>query len=133
MSQENVEIARRASRFWIERDTSRLYEVLDPGIVIDLSRNVFNPDVYRGYDGVKRYIEAVDEIWDRFEAEIEEIIDVGDSVVTSTRISGVGRGSGIPVDMHLFQVVTVRNGRVLQLTGGFRDRAEALEAAGLPD
>jgi hypothetical protein len=33
--------------------------------------------------------------------------------------------------MQLFQVVTLRDGRVLHLTGGYRNRAEALEAAGL--
>jgi len=133
MSQENVEIVRRASRFWIERDFSQMTELLDPEVVIDLSRNVFNPDVYRGYDGVKRYVQAVDEMWDKFEARIEEVIDAGDTVVTSTRISGVGRGSGVQADMQLFQVVTLRDGRVLQVTGGYRDRAEALEAAGLKD
>jgi ketosteroid isomerase-like protein len=133
MSQENVEIVRRASRFWIERDFSQMPELLDPEVVIDLSRNVFNPDVYRGYDGVKRYVQAVDEMWDKFEARIEEVIDAGDTVVTATRISGVGRGSGVQADMQLFQVVTLRDGRVLQVTGGYRDRAEALEAAGLSE
>jgi ketosteroid isomerase-like protein len=131
MSQQNVEVVRRANRFWIERDFSQISELLDPEVVIDLSRNVFNPDVYRGYDGVNRYVEAVDEMWDRFEAKIEEVIDAGDTVVTATRISGVGRGSGVQVEMQLFQVVILRDGRILQLTGGYRNRAEALEAAGL--
>ena len=133
MSQENVEIVRRAIGFWVERDFSQIPELLDPQVVIDLSRNVFNPAVYRGYDGVKRYLEAVDEMWDRFEAKIEEVIDVGDIVVTATRISGVGRGSGVQAEMQLFQVVTVRDGRVLHITGGYRNRAEALEAAGLEE
>jgi uncharacterized protein len=131
MSQENVEVVRRANRFWIERDFSRISELLDPEVVIDLSRNIFNPDVYRGYEGVKRYVEAVDEMWDGFEASIEEVIDAGDTVVTATRLSGVGRGSGVQVEMQMFQVVTLRDGRVLRVTGGYRDRGEALEAAGL--
>jgi ketosteroid isomerase-like protein len=133
MSQENVEVVRRAIGFWIERDFSQIPELLDPEVVIDLSRNVFNPAVYRGYDGVKRYVEAVDEIWDKFEAQLEEVIDAGDAVVTATRISGVGRGSGVQAEMQLFQVVTVRDGRVLHITGGYRDRNEALEAAGLQE
>ena len=82
---------------------------------------------------MKRYVEAVDEMWNKFEAEIEEVIDAGDTVVTATRISGVGRGSGVQVEMQLFQVLTVRDGRVLHVTGGYRDRAEALEAAGLKE
>ena len=35
--------------------------------------------------------------------------------------------------MQLFQVITLRDGRVLRMTGGYRDRAEALEAAGLKE
>jgi hypothetical protein len=64
MSQKNVEIVRRASRIFSERDFSKVPEVLDPEIVIDLSRNVFNPTVYHGYGGVRRFIGDVDEIWD---------------------------------------------------------------------
>jgi hypothetical protein len=60
-------------------------------------------------------------MWDQFEAEIEEVIDAGASVVTATRISGVGRGSGVQVEMQLFQVVTVPDGRVLNVTGGYRN------------
>jgi ketosteroid isomerase-like protein len=133
MSQENVELVRRCTQFWTERDFSLIPELLDPEVVIDLSRNVFNPDVYRGYEGVKRYVDVVDEMWDRFEAKIEDVIDTGENVVTATRMSGVGRGSGVEVEMQIFQVWTFREGRVLRLIGGYRDRAEALEAAGLSE
>ena len=33
--------------------------------------------------------------------------------------------------MHFFTLWTLRDGKVVRLTGGYRDRAEALEAAGL--
>jgi hypothetical protein len=78
-------------------------EIFDPDIVVDLSRNVFNPDVYRGYERVRRWVEVVDEMWDEFEAKIE------------------------------FGVFTVRNGRLVRYIGGYRDRREALEAAGLSE
>jgi ketosteroid isomerase-like protein len=133
MSEEDVEIVRRAIAAFNERDFSQVPEVFDPEIVIDLSGNIFNPDVYRGYDGVKRYVETIEEMWDRFEFEVEEVIPVGHAVITATRASGVGRGSGIPVDMRVFQVITLRGGRLLHMTGAFRDRAEAFEAAGLEE
>jgi hypothetical protein len=53
MSQENVEVARRCSEFWTSRDFAYLAEVADPEVVIDMSRNVFNPGVYRGLDGFR--------------------------------------------------------------------------------
>jgi ketosteroid isomerase-like protein len=131
MSEENVEIVHRASRMFSERDFSQVPELLDPEVVIDLSRNVFNPTVYSGYDGVTRFVADVDEMWDGVESEIEEVIDAGDTLVTETRMSGVWRVSGIRLDMQVFQVVTLRDGRVRQVTGGYRSRGEALEAAGL--
>jgi ketosteroid isomerase-like protein len=133
MSQENVEIVRRAAEFWTDRDFSPMAEIFDPEIVVDLSRNVFNPDVYRGYEGVRRWVEVVDEMWDEFEAKIEETIDAGDRVFSAARITGKGRGSGVEVSMRTFGVFTVRYGRLVRYVGGYRDRGEALEAAGLSE
>jgi ketosteroid isomerase-like protein len=131
MSQENVEIVRQCTEYWANRDFSAIIEILDPNAVLDLSRNVFNPDVYRGVEGFKRWVENVDEVWERFEAELEEIVDGADRVVSAVRMSGRGRGSGVEVDMRVFQVWHFREGKLVRLTGGYRDRAEALEAAGL--
>ena len=131
MSQENVEIVRRCTEYWASRDFSAIIEILDPNAVLDLSRNVFNPDVYRGVEGFRRWVLNVDEVWERFEAELEEIIDGDDHVVSAVRMSGRGRGSGVEVDMRVFQVWNFRGGKLVRLTGGYRDRAEALEAAGL--
>jgi ketosteroid isomerase-like protein len=132
MSQENVEIVRRCYGFLTDRDFSAVAELAHPDVVIDLSRNVFNPATYRGRDGVRRWIEGVDEIWDDFQLEPEELIDAGDIVFAAARISGTGRGSGVEAEMRIFAIWTLREGKVSRVTGGYRDRAEALEAAGLP-
>ena len=130
MSQKNVEMVRRCYEFWARRDYSMLPEVFDPDVVLDLSRNVFNPDVYRGHDGLRRYVQVVDEMWEDFDARPTAMIEVGDRIVTGSRISGRGRGSGVEVGMELFNVWTFRDGRVLEIVGGYREQAEALEAAG---
>jgi len=52
MSKENVEVVRRCNRFWGEGDLVQASELFDPEVVIDFSQNVFNPDVYRGYEGL---------------------------------------------------------------------------------
>jgi uncharacterized protein len=131
MCQANVGLVRRCYELWASRDVSAIPKVMDPEVVIDLSRNIFNPAVYRGHDGVRKYVEAVEEVWEEFEARPEEFIDGGDTVVTAIRISGRGGGSGVPVEMRLFNIWTFRERKVLRMTGGYRDRAEALEAAGL--
>lgn len=51
--------------------------------MLDLARNVFYPDVYRGREGIGRNVGEVDEMWERFDAEplefIEEAARGGDS------------------------------------------------------
>jgi ketosteroid isomerase-like protein len=81
MSEENAELVRRCYEFWARRDYSILPVLFDPDVVLDLSRNVFNPDVYRGHDGL-RYVEAVDEMWEEFDACPTELIEVGDRIIT---------------------------------------------------
>ena len=131
MSEENVRVVRRCYGFWVDRDFSALDEVASPEVVVDLSRNVFNPHVYRGFDGFRRLVEGIDEMWEDFEMSPEEFIDAGDRVVTAVRLSGRGRGSGADAVMRLFNVWEFREGKVVRLTGGFRTRSEALAHAGL--
>jgi ketosteroid isomerase-like protein len=61
MSQENVETVRRCLGFWAERDWSAAPELLDPDVEFDLSRNIFNPAVYRGVSGLQRLISGADD------------------------------------------------------------------------
>jgi ketosteroid isomerase-like protein len=131
MSQENVEIVRRLSGFWRDRDFSVIEDAVHPDVVFDVSRNVFNPGVHHGIDGFRRFTEQTDETWESFESTPEELIDAGDKVVVANRISGTGRSSGVEAEMLLFAVVAFHDGKVSRFTGGFRDRDEALEAAGL--
>ena len=133
MSQENVEIVQRCAESLDRREFPQLFEMLDPDVEIDLSRNVFNPDVYRGYSGVERWRDVIDDVWDDFHAMLDELIDAGDDVVTAATIQGKGKESGVDVRMQVFQVWTLRDSKVVRLVGGYRDRSEALEAVGLSE
>jgi ketosteroid isomerase-like protein len=131
MSQENVEIVRRFYAFWRDRDYSAIADLVDDDVIVDMSRNVFNPGVHFGLDGFRRVIEEVDEMWEDFQVTPVELIDAGDTVVVANRISGKGRQSGVEAEMILFGVCQFREGKVLRFTGGLRDRGEAFEVAGL--
>ena len=132
MSQENVEIVRRCLEFWIRRDWSAALDLLDPTVEFDLSRNVFNPAVYCGTSGIERMVSVVDDAWDEFRANADEFIDAGDQVVAAITITGKGPGSGVEVSMQLFHVWTLRRSKVVRMVS-YRDRPEALEAAGLSE
>jgi ketosteroid isomerase-like protein len=73
-------------------------------------------------------VDAFEDYW----AEATEFVDAGQHVVVGVRHRGRGKASGIEVDMPQFQVYTLRDGRIIRYRG-FRTRAEALGAAGIPD
>jgi ketosteroid isomerase-like protein len=98
-----------------------------------LSRNVFNPDVYHGHAEVERYVSAVEEVWDEFHVVPSEFFDGGDNVVTAVTLHGRGKGSGVNVKTELFNVWALRDSKIAHVVGGYRDRSEALKAAGLSD
>jgi ketosteroid isomerase-like protein len=118
-AQANLEFVRRCYGSWTNRDFSAIPEIAHPDL-----------GVYRSLDGFRRFVEQADEMSERFQIEPEEFIEAGANVVIAVRISGRGRGKVEP-EMRLFSIWTLREGKVMRVTGGYRDRGEALEAAGL--
>jgi hypothetical protein len=99
------------------------------------SPDLLPPDletVFYGHDGYLRlwryWLDAFEDIrWDP-----EEILDFGDRLLVTTKQRGHGSGSGVAVSEPVFQLFTFRRGLVIRQQD-FLNRAEALEAAGLPE
>ena len=54
------------------------------------------------------------EAFEQVDFAIEDVVEVGDNVVTTIWMSGRGRESGLLVDQRVSAVWTVRSGRVVQ-------------------
>lgn len=72
MSQENLEIITRLSEhlrasYAGGAATDGLLAFCAPGIRIDASRHVFNPDVYEGAAGLQRMVGDICDAWEGFE------------------------------------------------------------------
>jgi ketosteroid isomerase-like protein len=129
MSQENVEVVRRAVAAFNARDRDAL-SLCDPEIEL---RSPFEQRTYRGLEGVVRYGEDVDATMEDLHAEDIRFLDAGgDRVVALYRIVGRGAGSGVPVSMDIAALWQLRNGMLLK-GEIFLDQREALEAAGLSE
>ena len=127
MSQENVEVVRRA----LTARRSEFALLLDPAIRLDLSERVFNPAVYEGYEGVMRWRADVGDVWDSYRSEPEEFFDGDEVVVVFTRERGRAEGSGIEVDQHPTALLCrLRSARVSEIRR-YHDRERALRDAGL--
>ena len=134
MSQENVEIVRRLIALGEHAGepglTSPPVDLVAPDVEIDLSRRVFNPDTYRGFDGWVRLNDELREVWAEWHVTPERIVAVGDRVVSIEAVRGRGRGSGLETEARYASIWTFVNGRVTRVEVGF-DPDDALEAVGL--
>ena len=86
--------------------------------------------VYHGYDGVRELWGEAKRIFGEFRNVPEEIIPVGDCVLSYVCVEGVGARSGAAVQARIAHLFTFRAGRVLTVRS-FPDREEARRAAGL--
>jgi uncharacterized protein len=140
MSEENVEIVRRlfeVFRRGMERgdlaawfnseDLAGDFEWITPSGVLGFG-------TYRGREEFLEFMRTWTE--DEFEGwsiELERLIDAGDDrVVGLFHQRATGKGSGVPVELHMALVYELEDGRVIRFRN-FLDPAEALEAAGLSE
>jgi|SRR5690242_7523100 len=124
MSQENVEIARRAFEFEIY-GRGEAAAIFDPDVVL----NPVEEEPSYGLDAIRDNFEHWKGAWDGLEVTVEEFIDLGDRVLICAHHQGRGRGSGIEVDARFYEVYTLRDGKVVRVDE-FVERAEALAAGG---
>jgi ketosteroid isomerase-like protein len=86
--------------------------------------------VFRGREGVAQWRVMLQEAWDEWRIEPERFLDAGGRVVVFARLVGKGETSGVPFDLETTHVLTIHADRVASMHV-YRDRSDALEAAGL--
>ena len=126
MSQENVEVVREAWDGYSRGDYDRIAAFHDPHIVVV----TLEDGALYGNNAVLANYERWDEAWEGAETTLEEVIGHGDMVFVAARFHGRGRASGVEVETRLYEVYTVRDGKVLRIDE-YATRDEGLEAAGL--
>jgi ketosteroid isomerase-like protein len=82
--------------------------------------------VFRGSDGLTRWIEGIREIWDEWRMEQERFIPTGDRVVVLIRIVARGELSGVELDRETAHVWSVEDGRVTRCVVYF-ERSEVVD------
>ena len=132
MSRQNVETVRAVLERWGDGDFRVSVDLLDPHVVLVLGPRFADAGTYLGADAVAGYTRGLLEPWTRFTIEAEELVAAGDTVFAGVLQSGVGSTSGVPTEFRYFMLWSFRGGKVIRIEC-FRERAEALEAAGLPD
>jgi ketosteroid isomerase-like protein len=134
MSQENVEIVGRMYDAYSRGDFETSLSHFGPEVEWDLSAYPLPdwPNTGRGRENFARHLADYLSGWREYRAEPREMIDAGDMVLVVLYETAVMRGSDARLERDLHQVWTLSDGVIVHL-GVFKTRAQALEAAGLPE
>jgi ketosteroid isomerase-like protein len=138
MSQENVEIVRRAYELFNEGGPEAMISagIWSPEIVWDFSPSeIPGLGVYRGHDEVRAFFE---EDWfgafpfEEWEVELDQLVDHGDQVIGVHHQRGLGASSRAAAELEQGIIYTLHDGEIVRVEI-YGDPAKALEAAGLSE
>jgi ketosteroid isomerase-like protein len=138
MSQENVEIVRRAYdafNQWAahpERQPLADTSLLHPEVEFHTYATSPEAGVYRGPDAVIEYNQRLFEQFESVRIEVQEVVPSGDRVMVISRQHAVPRGGETAMVVDVVEVWTIREG-LLAVRQSFATSAEALEAVGLSE
>jgi ketosteroid isomerase-like protein len=89
------------------------------------------PDTYRGHEGIRRYFAGFEGVMDEVRWEADELMEApNERVVAGIRLLTRSVATELELELPVWQVCTVRDGKVLRIEG-FAKREDALRAAGL--
>jgi len=130
MSQENVEVARRAVQALNERDIESYIACCTADVVLRTPL-IDVVGVYEGPEGIRRFFSDVEDAGPDFRIDIERLEAVPDGrALAFMRVTSTGRVSGIPAELKTANVYDFAGGRIRRIDI-FTDRLQALEAVGL--
>jgi ketosteroid isomerase-like protein len=133
MPQESVEVTRAAWRAYLADGIDCALAYFAEDCVSEDFPELPDRATYRGRSGWRQRNEQFSRPWSDLVLEPAEFIDAGDGVVVVTAMMhGHGEGSDVPMRMPFAFVYEVRNGSIVR-DRAFTSRAQAMDAAGLPE
>src|SRR5438552_12420884 len=95
MSQENIDLHRRAVEAYNTHDAEALIALCDPSIEAHSVFAAVGGAVYHGHDGLRRFFRDARDSWgDEIRIEPEAYFDLGESTLAFLMLHGQGRQSG---------------------------------------
>jgi uncharacterized protein len=128
LTRGDPDVVRASIDAFNQRDTSVLLELVHPDVEWVPLRAVLYGDVYRGHEGIQRFITDMDNDIERMQVRVDDLFEVGENVVIYGSIVGKGRAGGMDLDLPIGWVIRVHDGRVAYLRA-YPERTDALRAA----
>ncbi len=132
MSRENVEVVRRLYEASVRHDNEACVREAHPDVEMVSFLMGVEGTVYKGHAGMRRYIDDLFSVFPNWHPEILRTTDYGDVVLAEVRMAGRGAVSGVEIEQDVWQVTSLRDGKILGFHG-YASRADALKAMGLEE
>jgi ketosteroid isomerase-like protein len=134
MPDESIDVVRLVVDATNRRDADAFVAALSPDV--EWEDNLFGTEggrTYRGAAEVRDWLNEVWQPWETLHMEALEIIPAPDGrVFVEFELTARGKESGAETHARFWTVTQIADGKI-QSRRTFRDRGEALEAAGLTD
>jgi ketosteroid isomerase-like protein len=127
MSQENLEIVQRAMDAYNARDLTTYLAGISESIRFQSRFSAVDRVVYHGHADMRRYFANLDEVWSRYEMQLERMVPAGTRVAALCHLYAVGRDSDIQLEEHPGVVFTIEAGTIVAMDS-YPTHAEALAA-----
>jgi ketosteroid isomerase-like protein len=130
---DRVNVAREVLEGFAARDHDLLPTLFAPEVELQTRVDVIGEWQFTGHDGVRAWLSAVDEKYDRFDVvDAEYEVGAGDAVVVACRLRLQHAGDRYGMSRLAYWVFRIDQDRGLVLSfTSYRDLAEARAAAGL--
>lgn len=130
MSQENLEIVLDGYARYNAGDRVPQLWFWHPDAEYHVARDDPDSAVHRGIEAIRQQFASWEEAYPDLRVEVLDARANGDQVFLWVRFVGHGAISGIPLDMELAHLYTMRGGKAAKVVE-YMDRDEALAAVGL--
>ena len=132
MSQENIELVRRATDAYNRGDLDGFLQDWAPDAVLDWSNSRgVDARVLRGHDEIRGFAERFLAAWDEVRIDLlNDPEEVKNGLLVAENVTYLRGRDGVEVEARSAWLVTIRNGEQTSLTL-YQTKQEALEAVGL--
>jgi hypothetical protein len=128
MSAKDVQTIQEGVAALNRGDLDGMVAALDPDVELVPLRAALDGSVYRGHEGLRRWMADMTEDWTEFELELDEVRELGSGrllVQATFRLRG---RSGVALDFPAAWLCDMRHGRIGRIRF-YADSAAALAAA----
>jgi len=131
MSQENVDLMRRAYDAFGQGDLDTVFQIVDPEIELEDHRELPDAGSYKGHQGLLEAVANQARVWDDWRLIPERFVAArDDTVVVLHKQAGRSKATGLNLEAPYAHVWTIHGGLAVQLRT-YGSWQEGLQAAGV--